>query len=57
MDLFIVSNDCIVFEKPIKILIFDKVNILGKKCLFVNLKNLLITLNMGYILPYQSLFY
>lgn len=38
MELYIVSGDCIDFEKPIKILRFDKIDILGRKCLFIEIE-------------------
>lgn len=38
MELFLVSADYIDFEKPIKVLKWEKFNVLGRECLLVDLE-------------------
>jgi hypothetical protein len=51
MNLYIVSGDCIDFEKPIKILKFDKINILGRKCLFIEIEKSIDYSDFGIPIP------
>ena len=38
MELYLISGDCIDFEKPAKVIRFDKIDILQKKCLFIEIE-------------------
>lgn len=51
MDLYIVSDDCIDFEKPVKVLGFDKIDILGRKCLFIELEKSIDYSEYGILSP------
>lgn len=51
MNLYIVSGDYISFEKPIKVIAFEKLKIFGKKCLLKDLERAIDYIDFGILEP------
>lgn len=51
MELYLVSGDYISFEKPIKIIKWEKIIVLGRKCLWVSLEKTIDYAEFGIPVP------